>query len=170
MSIRSTYWPRPARAACSISRPPHSPSASRGFVKPCSGARLPSTGIPVLYVNQVGGNDDLVFDGRSCAFDSAENLIARARRLKRTWWLSIFAAIPGEIVPPDNTLPEEEVWQALVLGTRDYVRKLRLRARLAGLVRRHRFVSDSGDRCGGARPGKSAGRADALNPLPAATV
>src|SRR5665213_1471246 len=34
---------------------------------------------PVLYVNQVGGNDDLVFDGRSCAFDGTGKLVAKAR-------------------------------------------------------------------------------------------
>ena len=90
-------------------------------------------GIPVLYVNQVGGNDDLVFDGRSCAFDSAGNLIARARAFEEDLVVVDLAAIPGEIVPPDNTLPEEEVWQALVLGTRDDVRKCGFERVLLGL-------------------------------------
>ncbi|MFO0899724.1 MAG: hypothetical protein U0836_20030 [Pirellulales bacterium] len=35
--------------------------------------------LPIVYVNQVGGNDDLVFDGRSCAFDATGKLVARAR-------------------------------------------------------------------------------------------
>ena len=35
--------------------------------------------VPFLYVNQVGGNDDLVFDGRSCFFDSSGSLIARGK-------------------------------------------------------------------------------------------
>jgi NAD+ synthase/NAD+ synthase (glutamine-hydrolysing) len=35
-------------------------------------------GLPVAYVNQVGGNDDLIFDGRSCAFDRDGHLIGRA--------------------------------------------------------------------------------------------
>src|SRR6266480_2160912 len=35
--------------------------------------------VPVVYVNQFGGNDDLVFDGRSCAFDAAGAPIARGR-------------------------------------------------------------------------------------------
>ena len=90
-------------------------------------------GIPVLYVNQVGGNDDLVFDGRSCAFDSAGNLIARARAFEEDLVIVDLTAVPSEIVPPDNTLPEEEVWQALVLGTRDYVRKCGFERVLLGL-------------------------------------
>ena len=40
-------------------------------------------GIPVLYVNQVGGNDDLVFDGRSCVFDAAGRVVARGALSKR---------------------------------------------------------------------------------------
>ncbi len=36
-------------------------------------------GLPLAYVNQVGGNDDLIFDGRSCAFDAQGRLLARAK-------------------------------------------------------------------------------------------
>ena len=36
-------------------------------------------GIPLAYVNQVGGNDDLIFDGRSCAFDAKGRMFARAK-------------------------------------------------------------------------------------------
>ena len=34
---------------------------------------------PIVYVNQVGGDDDLIFDGRSCAFDAKGRLIARGK-------------------------------------------------------------------------------------------
>ena len=44
---------------------------ARAAAKRCSAAWRASTGVPVVYVNQFGGNDDLVFDGRSCAFNAA---------------------------------------------------------------------------------------------------
>jgi NAD+ synthase (glutamine-hydrolysing) len=90
-------------------------------------------GIPVLYVNQVGGNDDLVFDGRSCVFDGAGRLIARARSFEEDLTLVDLEAMPLETVSPDTSLPEEEVWRALLVGTRDYVHKCGFERVLLGL-------------------------------------
>jgi NAD+ synthase/NAD+ synthase (glutamine-hydrolysing) len=90
-------------------------------------------GIPVLYVNQVGGNDDLVFDGRSCVFDAAGRLAARGRAFEEDLILVDPEAMPVETVPPDTSLPEEEVWHALLLGTRDYVHKCGFARVLLGL-------------------------------------
>ncbi len=90
-------------------------------------------GLPVLYVNQVGGNDDLIFDGRSCVFDGAGKLVARARAFQEDLLVVDLAAMPGEIIAPDASVVEEEVWQALVLGTRDYVRKCGFQSVLLGL-------------------------------------
>ncbi len=69
---------------------------------------------------------------------------------------------PQEIVPPDTSLPEEEVWQALVLGTRDYVRKCGFERVLLGLSGGIDSSSDSRNRCGGPGSRQRAGRADAL--------
>ncbi|HVN66262.1 MAG TPA: NAD+ synthase [Methanomicrobiales archaeon] len=89
--------------------------------------------IPLLYVNQAGGNDDLVFDGRSCAFSASGELIARAAPFRED---ALALDIPGEGpagICADDFSPESEIWNALVLGTRDYVRKTGFRKVLLGL-------------------------------------
>ena len=89
--------------------------------------------IPLLYVNQAGGNDDLVFDGRSCAFNPSGELIARAAPFSEdALSLDIFQDSPAGI-HPDDFSPESEIWNALVLGTRDYVLKTGFRKALVGL-------------------------------------
>src|SRR5262245_10867013 len=77
--------------------------------------------IPVAYVNQFGGNDDLVFDGRSCAFNAKGEPIARGRSFGPDVVICDLAA--GPIGAADDLEIESEIWRALVLGTRDYVRK-----------------------------------------------
>lgn len=88
--------------------------------------------IPLLYVNQVGGNDDLVFDGRSCAFDGSGKLIARGQGFADDLVLVDLEHLSGTIAA-DDFLPEAEIWKALVLGTRDYVRKCGFQRVLLGL-------------------------------------
>ncbi|MGE5832787.1 MAG: NAD+ synthase [Methanomicrobiales archaeon] len=89
--------------------------------------------IPLLYVNQVGGNDDLVFDGRSCAFSAKGELIARAAPFEEDRLsLDILEGGPAGI-HADDFSPESEIWNALVLGTRDYVRKTGFSKVLVGL-------------------------------------
>jgi len=89
--------------------------------------------IPLLYVNQAGGNDDLVFDGRSCAFNAGGELIARAAPFREDRLaLDLFQDTPAGI-HADDFSPESEIWNALVLGTRDYVRKTGFRRVLIGL-------------------------------------
>jgi NAD+ synthase (glutamine-hydrolysing) len=78
--------------------------------------------LPLIYVNQVGGNDDLVFDGRSCAFSASGQLIARGAAFSEDVVLVDLKGDHGKICA-DNFEPEAEVWNALVLGTRDYVQK-----------------------------------------------
>jgi len=89
-------------------------------------------GVPLIYVNQIGGNDDLVFDGRSCAFDASGRLIARGRPFAEDLVVVDLAAMEGEVAPDDFS-PEAEIWRALVLGTRDYVQKCGFRRALVGL-------------------------------------
>ncbi|MBX3394964.1 MAG: NAD+ synthase [Phycisphaerae bacterium] len=89
-------------------------------------------GLPLLLAAQVGGNDELVFDGASMAFDGTGKLIARARAFAEDL-LFVDIARPelNRIEPyPD---PIASVWDALVLGTRDYVRKCGFREVVIGL-------------------------------------
>jgi len=88
--------------------------------------------VPVLYVNQVGGNDDLVFDGRSCAFDADGAPTARGRSFDADVVIcDIDRSSP--IAPPADVAAESEVWRALVLGTRDYARKCGFTSAVLGL-------------------------------------
>jgi NAD+ synthase/NAD+ synthase (glutamine-hydrolysing) len=88
--------------------------------------------VPVLLVNQVGGNDQLVFDGASFVVDAAGELRALAKSFEEDLVIYDAAANTGEI---HDNLPDEceAVYQALVVGTRDYVRKCGFRRVLVGL-------------------------------------
>jgi len=87
---------------------------------------------PVVYVNQVGGNDQLVFDGSSFAMNSAGEIVASARSFEEDLVLFDADAGTGEI-HEDFTDECEAVYQALVLGTRDYMRKCGFSRVLIGL-------------------------------------
>src|SRR5207237_2160897 len=80
--------------------------------------------MPLVFVNQVGGQDDLVFDGHSLAFDARGEVIARAKEFEEDLLLvdTDTSKGEGELRPP---LPSDEAaaFEALVLGTRDYARK-----------------------------------------------
>jgi NAD+ synthase (glutamine-hydrolysing) len=88
--------------------------------------------LPLMIVNQVGGNDDLIFDGRSAAFDETGRLFARARGFSDDLLIVDLTQRAGMIAADDFT-PEAEIWNALVLGVRDYARKTRFRKVLLGL-------------------------------------
>jgi len=88
--------------------------------------------LPVAYVNQVGGNDDLIFDGRSCAFDAEGRLFARARGFQEDVIVVDLAASQGTVAP-DDFQTEAEIWNALVIGVKDYVAKTRFSRVLLGL-------------------------------------
>jgi NAD+ synthase (glutamine-hydrolysing) len=88
---------------------------------------------PLVFVNQVGGNDDLIFDGQSCAFDAQGGLFARTKAFEEDLIVVDLAApLPGAIAAHDFTL-EAEIWNALVLGVRDYARKTHFQRALLGL-------------------------------------
>ena len=79
-------------------------------------------GAPFIFVNQVGGNDELIFDGRSAAVTArgrAARVLAGFREDVVTVDTSASAA-PGRYVPQDEV---DAVYDALVLGVKDYVRK-----------------------------------------------
>ena len=88
--------------------------------------------VPVAYVNQFGGNDDLVFDGRSGMYNGDGAPVARGRSFDAD---VVICDIDGArpIAPPADLGIESEVWRALVLGTRDYARKCGFRSVVLGL-------------------------------------
>ncbi len=95
-------------------------------------------GCPVVYVNQVGGNDELVFDGASFVVDASGAICLQlpCSQTALAYWdgapkpavapqpLALPAALPG---------PEEQLFRALVLGLADYARKCGFRRALLGL-------------------------------------
>ena len=94
--------------------------------------RIADTGLPILYVNLVGGQDELVFDGRSIAMDAAGKVLLRAPAFEEQLALvHVERAADGSIrLCPEAQSPvapeladEESVYRALVLGVRDYVSK-----------------------------------------------
>ena len=83
--------------------------------------------LPILYVNQVGGQDELVFDGGSFAVDHHGELCVSAATFCEAFPIvNVDPAADsllrkGDLIPAREEL--ESVWQALVLGMRDYVNK-----------------------------------------------
>jgi NAD+ synthase/NAD+ synthase (glutamine-hydrolysing) len=86
----------------------------------------------VCYVNQVGGNDDLVFDGRSCAFAPDGRLFARAKAFAEDLLIVDLNSFHGAVAQ-DDFAPESEIWRALTLGTSDYMRKCGFKSAVLGL-------------------------------------
>jgi NAD+ synthase (glutamine-hydrolysing) len=88
--------------------------------------------LPLVYVNQVGGNDQLVFDGSSFAMDATGKVIAAASSFAEEL---VFANLHTGTGDLHASHPEEidAVYAALVLGTRDYFRKTGFRKALLGL-------------------------------------
>ena len=81
---------------------------------------------PIIYANQVGANDDLIFDGCSVSFNSKGEVISRAKAFETDLLVVEFdeqlVDLQPSVIAP---MPEddEEIWKALVLGVRDYSRK-----------------------------------------------
>ena len=93
--------------------------------------------LPVIYANQVGANDDLVFDGYSAAINRQGQVIARclgfvSDLLIVEYDLEIQDLRPESVMFSEQ-LPEAEIWQALVLGVRDYARKCGFKKVVLGL-------------------------------------
>jgi NAD+ synthetase len=82
---------------------------------------------PIVYANQVAGNDDLIFDGCSVAFDSKGEIVCRAKAFETDLVVLEFDEEMRDLkkgtiaAAPANE--DEEIWSALVLGVRDYSRK-----------------------------------------------
>ncbi|MEA5601238.1 NAD+ synthase [Nostoc sp. UHCC 0252] len=92
---------------------------------------------PIIYANQVGGNDDLIFDGRSFALNRQGEIMCRARGFDTDLVIVEFDEAQRDFqlstVAPLYESEDEEIWQALVLGVRDYARKCRFSKVVLGL-------------------------------------
>jgi NAD+ synthetase len=88
-------------------------------------------GVPVLMCNQVGGMDSLIFDGSSMAFNGRGEQIAQAASFAEDMVLIDPFDAPVIAAPEDDDT--EAAYRALVLGTRDYVRKCGFKKALVGL-------------------------------------
>jgi NAD+ synthetase len=88
-------------------------------------------GVPVLFSNQVGGNDSLVFDGSSMALNARGELIAQAASFEED--LIVVDPFEAPVVPAPEEDDTEAAYRALVLGTRDYVRKCGFKKALVAL-------------------------------------
>jgi NAD+ synthase (glutamine-hydrolysing) len=102
-------------------------------------SRVAETGVPLVFVNLLGGQDELVFDGNSFVMDARGEVALRAPAFTEGMYvvdLAVDAAgvvtpVPGDIVPLQGQ--EESVYGALVQGTRDYVDKHRFPGVVLGL-------------------------------------
>ena len=90
-------------------------------------------GVPVVYCNLVGGNDELIFDGNSLAFDASAISLPRASRFRRT--LSSWISAGRTPAPPQrfDLRSAARLHDALVLGLRDYTRKCGFKSVVLGL-------------------------------------
>jgi len=100
--------------------------------------RVRETGLPLVYINQVGGQDELVFDGGTFVINADRQLVVRfpvwAEKTHATRWVrssSGWACAPQDLEP----LPDEpgNTYQGLMVGLRDYVNKNRFPGVLLGL-------------------------------------
>ncbi|MFL6693004.1 MAG: NAD+ synthase [Ramlibacter sp.] len=89
--------------------------------------RAKAVGLPVVYAHLVGGQDEVVFDGASFAVDAAGTLVARAPAFREDLFMVTADAneggpvVSGPMAPARE--PEADLWDALVLGVRDYITK-----------------------------------------------
>jgi NAD+ synthase (glutamine-hydrolysing) len=100
--------------------------------------RVRAVGVPLVYAHLVGGQDEVVFDGRSFALDAQGQVVARAAAFDTALMSVAWQKQQGRLCPvaapvvphPDA---DEDLWRALVMGVRDYVQKNRFPGVLLGL-------------------------------------
>jgi len=90
--------------------------------------RVQETRLPVVYLNMVGGQDELVFDGGSFVMDADGEISFRAKPFTKGLYSVAMQATASGVVPEPGDVepflpPEQSVYEALVTGTRDYVEK-----------------------------------------------
>jgi NAD+ synthase (glutamine-hydrolysing) len=87
--------------------------------------------LPLVYVNLVGGNDDLLFDGNSLVLGKDGNVVARGKAFSEE--LLIVDPDSSEDLGYDAGEDIQNLYQALVMGTRDYAHKCRFKSAVLGL-------------------------------------
>ena len=99
--------------------------------------RCQATGLPMVYAHLVGGQDEVVFEGRSFALQATGELAGRAQAFVEADFHVSVQSTDGQAVLQAATVPLQtelaEVWDALVLGVRDYLGKNRFTGALIGL-------------------------------------
>jgi NAD+ synthetase len=99
-------------------------------------------GVPIVYVNQVGGNDELIFDGGSCVISAEGKIVARAKSFEEDLLIAdldacadhgqdAHATHTNRCEPQQSSM--QRLWQALKLGLRDYVTKCGFKSAVLGL-------------------------------------
>jgi len=91
-------------------------------------ARAEESGLPIVYCNMAGGQDDVVYDGASCAVDAQGALCQRAPRFETGLYPVTLTARPDGLAPEPGPMtaeddPDGSSYQALVCGVRDYIEK-----------------------------------------------
>ena len=102
------------------------------FRKKIHGTIAAKYGVPLVYVNQVGGNDSVLFDGISAVCDAGGETVARALDFAEDMVVFDTAASTGEVHPIAGS-DTEAVLKALIMGTRDYVHKCGFSKAVVGL-------------------------------------
>lgn len=95
-------------------------------------ARVDQSGAPLLYVNQVGGQDDLIYDGTSFALDASGNLVLQCEEFLEEFQTFSFTTPATATIHPLHG-ETESLYQGAVLGLRDYLRKTRQSKILLGM-------------------------------------
>jgi NAD+ synthase len=116
-----------AQMLISVNASPYEMSKA-GQRKQMAQARVQETSLPLLYVNQYGGQDELVFDGRSFVLSSEGELCLRLRAFEEDLALSQWEKSGARLSCAQRiiALPqsdEETIYRAMVLGLQDFVRK-----------------------------------------------
>ena len=91
-------------------------------------ARVAETGLPLVYVNQIGGQDELVFDGRSFVVSGKGDLCARLHAFAEDMAIITFSDQQGSLIPEQGQIQpapgeDETIYKAMILGLRDFVQK-----------------------------------------------
>lgn len=92
---------------------------------------------PIVYVNQVGGNDDLIFDGSSFALNRRGEMVGRAAEFAEDLVVLAYSFETHDLeagaIAPQPESEDAEIWSALVLGVRDYAHKCGFTKAVMGL-------------------------------------
>lgn len=100
--------------------------------------RIKETGLPLIYINQIGGYDDLVYDGSAFAMDSKGQIVWQEPSFTETLsFIAVEKTPNGWEVQPNIIHPalekEEEIYAATTLALRDYIRKNKIKGIILGM-------------------------------------